>query len=177
VRETTAPGDAPEGQASGVTSVDHEFVWAVSGSISPIENVQIATSFTWWYTNGRGATPGCVPGVLTDADGCHEVEDESDTHLRLSTWFTLGASYQWLEWLNTELTYSHLTSEFAPSGARRNPFWSVDSTVALTATFTLDKIYQEFSGTGTSPAEVVEEQETQDDGSARAAAQAQAVAW
>ena len=171
-----APGDAPESQASGVTSIDHELVWALSGSISPIENVQVATSFTWWYTNGRAASPGCVE-VLTDADGCLDVPDDSDTHLRLSTWFTLGASYQWLDWLNTELTYSHLTSEFAPNGARRNPFWSVDSTLALTATFTLDELYQDFSGTGTSPAEVVEEQETRDDGSARAAAQAQAVAW
>ena len=176
VREVAEADEFTETQASGATTVDHELVVGLSASIAPIENFQVATSFTWWWTNGRAATPGCVP-VLTDADGCFDVPDESDTHLRLSTWFTLGASYQWLDWLNTELTYSHLTSEFAPNGARRNPFWSVDSTLALTATFTLDKIYQEFSGTGTSPAEVVEEQETQDDGSARAAAQAPVVAW
>jgi len=140
-----SPGDQVPPQVAGPTSVDHAATLGLSAALSIIENLSVDTSFTWWWQNGRGLADASVP-VDTASSGTMTVEDGSDTHLRLYTWFTASVGYQVTDWINASLNYSHLTGEFDPDASRRNPFWSPDSAVSLTAAISLDELYNTFSG-------------------------------
>ena len=135
---------AGDSQVGGASRVGHDVTLGLEASLSPIENMSIDATFTWWWQQGLGLADACV-AVDTSPTGETCIEDGSDTHMRLATWFTLGVGYDVLEWLNASLTYGHLTGEFNPSGSRRNPFWSIDSELSLTATVTLDSLYTEFT--------------------------------
>jgi len=133
-------------QAGGSSAVGHSFTFGLSASLAVLENMSIDGSFTWWWQQGRGLADAEVP-VASAPGGVVVLGDGSDSHLRLLTWFTLGVGYDITDWVNASLTYACLTSEFNPDATRRNPFWNVDSSVALTATVTLDKAYNRFFAT------------------------------
>ena len=109
--------------------------------LNPIPNLNIVTSFSWlWRQPNEGDGPFVIDGVLTSPGG-FEVSGRNN-QFRLFTAFGLTVSYNVASWLNVGMNYSHFTTEFAPGGGRRNPFWSEDSTVGLSATVTVDALYR-----------------------------------
>jgi hypothetical protein len=167
------PTDA---QVPGLSRVDHEGTIGLTADVSPLENLVVGTSFTWWWNHGAPLADACLDTMdtLISASGdelC--IEDESETHTRLLTWFTLSAGYQITDWINAEVGYSHLTSEFNPYGTRRNPLWSIDSLVSLTATVTLDKLYMQFTEAEVEAQVDADDSERRQTASARRARRAQ----
>ena len=125
-------GPSPQSHAGNVTLL---------ALVNPIPNLNVLASFSWlWRQPNEGEGPFFVDGVLTSPEG-FEVEG-SNNQFRLFTVFGLSVSYNFASWLNVGLNYSHFTTEFAPDGGRRNPFWSEDSTVGLSATLTVDQLYR-----------------------------------
>jgi hypothetical protein len=143
------PGDAA---ASFVGRLEHAGTIALSVDFSPIERLGLSTSFTWWWQNGVefDGEPTMIP--CDSCAGGFYTDERDTTNMRFLSWFTLGANYDVIDWLNLELYYSHLTSEFSPADpvtgerGRRNPFWSIDSQVGITATLALDGLYTEIAG-------------------------------
>ncbi|MCA9601354.1 MAG: hypothetical protein R3A78_04330 [Polyangiales bacterium] len=147
---------APRCSQSGGPSSDSDAVLAtVFSSLSPIENMTIDTSFTWWWRFGHRLATATVP-VDTAPGGVIQVGDTSDTHMRLATSFSIGASYNIVHWLNLALTLNTFSSEFSANGSRRNPFYNVyDSTIYLTTTVVMDQFYTAYfrstEGSGSTP--------------------------
>jgi hypothetical protein len=136
-------GDIP---STGSARTEHAGTIGLSATLAIIENLSASTSFTWWWTHGAGFQDATVDPVdVTTADGRPFVLADEGTKMRLSTWITAGVAYDITDWLNAELYYSHLTGEFNPVASRRNPLWSFDSQVGLTATVTLDRLYTDFA--------------------------------
>lgn len=110
----------------------------------PIERLNITAvySFMWRVANDLGtATVPTASGPITLADN-------SRTHDRNWQMFYFGVAYDVLDWLNLSVYYYALTTQFSPNGAARNPFFNYDATIGLTATFTLDQLYEELTGHG-----------------------------
>lgn len=145
----TDPGDSA---ASFVGRLEHAGTIALSVDFSPIERLGLSTSFTWWWQNGVEFDGDPVSVPCDSCAGGVYVDDRDTTNMRFLSWFTLGANYDVIDWLNLELYYSHLTSEFSPADpvtgerGRRNPFWSIDSQIGVTATLALDGLYTEIAG-------------------------------
>jgi hypothetical protein len=155
----TDPGDS---SASFVGRLEHAGTVVLSVDFSPIERLGLSSSFTWWWQSGLDLDSDPITVPCDSCPGGVRTLDTEATNMRLSTWFTLGVNYDVVDWLNLEAYYSHLTSEFSEADAetgersRRNPFWSIDSQVGVTATLSLDGLYTEIA----SDAEEEEERPT-----------------
>ena len=62
--------------------------------------------------------------------------------------FYFSVAYDVIDWLNLSLYYYSLTTQFNPNGSARNPFFNYDAAIGLTATVTLDQLYEEITGHG-----------------------------
>ena len=125
----------------GPSSDSDSLIATLFASLSPLDDMTLDMSFTWWWRFGHELADAKVP-VDSAPNGYIVVEDGSDTHMRLATSFSVGASYNIVSWFNLAFTVNTFSSEFAADGSRRNPFFNVyDTTLDLTATVVLDQFY------------------------------------
>lgn len=132
--------------AGGPSSDSDSIITTLFASLSPIDDMTLDMSFTWWWRFGHELATARVP-VDSAPNGYITLEDESETKMRLATSFSVGASYNVVHWLNMAFTVNTFSAEFASDGSRRNPFFNVyDTTVDLTATVVLDQFYSAYFG-------------------------------
>jgi hypothetical protein len=90
-----------------------------------------------------------APADVAINGGNVTLEDESATHWRAFTYFSLAVGYDVLPWLNLQLgvqNAANVAPLYNPDGSVRSPF-TADTQVFLTTTIGLDGLYQEiFSG-------------------------------
>lgn len=155
-------------QVGGPSTVHYAFSAGLGASLVPVEKLSVDLSYSLGVRRGREL----APITLEIAGAEMTFEDESRTHWRYLSSFSLGAGYDIANWLNASLSWTTQQPLPTPEARRPNPFLnSVYSTVSLTATVTVDQLY-----TTLSPRQV-EGEAAQGNGAAQAAAQAPARAW
>lgn len=134
-------GGAAWDQTGGATVSSDRLILALFSSLSFVPNATFDLSFAWVWDFGHGLGDATVP-VLTEPDGQLVISDQSDTHLRVATSFSVGFSYTFEPWINASLSMNTFQGEFQPDGDRSNPFFDIDvTTFNLSATVTLDRFY------------------------------------
>lgn len=127
-------------QIGGPSTIRDDFRFSIGATLTPVEKLNISASFLWWWTLAHPlatATVDTLTGPVT-------IEDESDTHWRNATWFSLEASYDFTKWISGAFGMSTLNPNLNPAGEYYNPFFNINSTLYLTATVTLDALYGEY---------------------------------
>ncbi|MGE0790958.1 MAG: hypothetical protein AB7S26_35130 [Sandaracinaceae bacterium] len=136
------PGGPPEcQQASGQTSARDMLLAGLTLNVSPFSGFTVSASGFYFTTYGFELAPGSVP----INGGGHTVEDESITHWRPYTYFSLAVAYDVLPWLNLQLGVQNsgfVAPLYNPDGSVRSPF-TADTQVYLTTTIGLDGLYNE----------------------------------
>ncbi len=128
-------------QTGGQTVQSDRLILALFSSLSFVPNATFDVSFAWVWDFGYGLKDATVP-VLSEPDGELTIGDQSDTHLRVLTSFSIGFSYTFEPWINASLSLNTFQGEFQPDGDRSNPFFDIDvTTFNLSATITLDRFY------------------------------------
>lgn len=133
--------DDPNRQLLGNSVVHDRLIFALFSSLSFVPNATFDLSFAWVWDFGYGLADARVP-VMSEPDGELVIADQSDTHLRLLTSFSVGFSYTFEPWINASLSLNTFQGEFQADGDRSNPFFDIDvTTIDLGVTVTLDRFY------------------------------------
>lgn len=137
--------------AGGFSTDSDAIIATLFSSLSIFSDLTFDVSFTWWWRFGHELGPATV---IVNGDPV-TFDDMSDTHMRLATNFTIGGSYNVMDWLNLSLNLSTFSAEFNDNGSRRNPFFNVyDSVIDLAATMVIDQFYTAYfdgKGAGKTP--------------------------
>ena len=135
----------------GPSAANHAGNLTLLGVLNATPELNVILSFSWLW---RMANPENAPDGGWRLDGDQvisgpepHVAPERASQARLFTVFGASVGYNVTGWMNLALNYQNLTSEFegddtTGEAIRSNPFWSHNSTVSLTATVTLDQLYQ-----------------------------------
>jgi hypothetical protein len=127
----------------GAMNVNHALTVFVSGSAEVFPRFDFAASYVW--LNSWVYAPPDVQICITT--GCVEPTSVSDpTTYRLSTWIVAALGYKATSEVSLSLGYYNLASQLGPDGQRRNPLWSPNARLFLTATANLDAVYQRLRG-------------------------------
>ncbi len=121
----------------GISNETDEFLAGLAAKLMLIPDLDVSGSLTWIWRRAAGLQDAVVP----TATGEVVVPDSSPTHWRNYTEAGLSLGYLFDEWLHMAFGLYASTSQLAPDGSRRNPFFNVDTHVMLTATVTLDQLY------------------------------------
>lgn len=131
-------------QAGGPTTLRDLLVAGLTLSVAPVPELSIVLQGIWVSAYAHELAPGTVAingGEIT-------LEDESLTHWRNFTYLMLAVAYDVQPWLNLQLGISNsgvMAPLYSPDGSVRGPFNS-DTQIFLSATLTLDTIYQGLFG-------------------------------
>nr|MDQ3031954.1 hypothetical protein [Myxococcota bacterium] len=140
-------GDNFVSQASGGTAFAHIITMGLSMNVTPISGLTVTGSAFWLATEGFGLAPACT-AVLTSRDGFDCQGDNSATHWRHFTSFSLTVAYDVQPWLNLSIGWSNstvLAPVFNADGSVRSPF-NPDNNLFLTASFQIDAVYEALAG-------------------------------
>lgn len=137
----------------GTTSAASDIILAgISATMTPVGGFSINLSAFLYTLHGFGLAPWTSePGqVLTREDNDPIViEDGSPSHWRNFTYISIAVAYQFTPWLNMSLgiqNSGNVASAWNPDGSVRNPLFTPDTQVFLSATFGVDTIYNELFG-------------------------------
>jgi len=142
-----SPGEAPVcTQASGLTTARDVLIGGLTMNVAPFAGFSVSFSgfMLGTYNHEVGATDIDVNG------GQVRLEDDSPTHWRAFTYFSLAVAYDVTPWLNLQLGVQNsgvVAPLFDTSGNVRSPF-SPDTQVFLTTTIGLDSLVGEIVGGG-----------------------------
>jgi len=133
----------------------HSLGLGISATLVATPKLFFSTSFSWNRGWAFGAAGGCVPLEGTgdsreearDPDQCDgEQLPDGETASRDSTFFSVGASYQFNKWLNVGLSIGTSRLYFIDGFDDRNTFFNRGSTISLTTQITLDQLYNDLAG-------------------------------
>lgn len=140
-----APGEAPVcTQASGLTTARDILLGGVTLNVTPFENFNVSFSGFLLGTYNFEIGDAQVPingGVIT-------ATDDSPSHWRAFTYFSLAVAYDVLPWLNLQLGIQNagvVAPLFDSTGNARSPF-SPDTQIFLSTTVGLDTLVGEIAG-------------------------------
>jgi hypothetical protein len=132
-------------QASGVTSEADRIVAGLTINLSPFENFTLTLQTFFLWGNGFGLRNE----TIYTATGNYEVGDGHD-HWRMFSSYSLQAAYDIVPWFNLALGITNATNLepfFSDDGSVRSPF-NPDTQFYLSATITLDSLYESFASSG-----------------------------
>lgn len=161
-----SPGAPPEcQQASGQTTARDILLAGLTLNVAPLPGLTVSASGFYFAAYGHELADAQVP----INGGAETIEDESVTHWRPFTYFSLAVAYDVLPWLNLQLGIQNSGSVaplYDPDGSVRSPF-TADTQVYLTTTFGLDALYGEIAGAGSEDDLTPEERQRRRQGLAR----------
>ncbi|MFK7991944.1 MAG: hypothetical protein AB8I08_38360 [Sandaracinaceae bacterium] len=109
--------------------------------------LNVSLSAFFFTTHGYGLAPAEV--AVDTREEALILEDGSPSHWRNFTFFSLSVGYQFAPWLNASIGIQNsgfLASAYNPDGSIRNPLFTPDTQVFLSATFQLDEVYNGIAG-------------------------------
>ena len=127
-------------QLRGEMNTQNALTLSFFGDLQVARRVDVSASYvilqSWLYAPSD--TPICSP--LTWCVVPMSIADPST--YRVSTWLTASVGYDVTDELSLTLGYYNLAQQLGPLGTRRDPLWSPNARIFLTATGNLDAIYQ-----------------------------------
>lgn len=149
---SAGPGTAPEFATAmcdqlGTASTGRDSILSGFFATLAFDALSINLQAFFFSVYGHELAPAYV-NVATSEEPLM-IADGSPTHWRNFTYFALSVGYQFTSWLNLSLGIqnSHLVaSAWNPDGSIRNPLFTPDTQVFLSATVQLDTIYTEAAG-------------------------------
>ena len=134
----------------GTASAGRDIILAgISATATPIGAFSINLSVFFLSLYGFELAPAYVE-VETSPQPLR-IDDGSPTHWRNFTYIALSVAYQFLPWLNVSLGVQNagiVASAYNPDGSIRNPIFTPDTQVFLSATIGLDSLWGEIAGGG-----------------------------
>ncbi len=133
-------------QVGGASALQHSILSGMSATLT-FGDVSISTSFFFWNGYGYELAPAYVQ--VDTREEPLMIADGSRSHWRNGTYFSLAVSHQTTSWLNLSLGIQNhhvLASAWNPDGSVRNPIFTPDTQVFLSATVQLDTVYEELFG-------------------------------
>lgn len=118
-------------------------------NVTPVEHLTVTLQGAWIFINGHGL----ADAVVDPLSGQLVIPDGSPSHWRAFTYYTLALAYDFVEWLNVSVSIansSFIEPFFNDDGSVRSPF-NPNTQLGLSATFTLDTLYEFLSGGGEEP--------------------------
>lgn len=137
------------GQFGTPTGIEHTILAGLSATMTPIGAFSINLSAFLFIGYGYGLAPAYVD-VATSEEPL-QIDDGSPTHWRNFTYYSLSIAYQFNPWFNLSLGIQNsgvVAPQYDPSGNLYNPLFTPDTQVFLSATLTLDEIWNEIQGSG-----------------------------
>jgi len=132
----------------GTSSSASDIILAgLSATMTPIGPLSINLSAFMFTTQGYGLAPAYID-VATSAEPVR-IDDGSPNHFRNFTYLSLSVAYQAVDWLNLSLGIQNagaVAPLYNPDGNVRNPIFTPDTQVFLTATIGLDAVYGNLFG-------------------------------
>lgn len=144
---TPEPIGATCGQFGTATGIEHTILAGLSATMTPIGAFSINVSAFLFIAHGYGLAPAYV-NVATREEPLR-IDDGSPSHWRNFTYYSISVAYQFTPWLNLSLGIQNsgvVAPQFDPSGNAYNPLFTPDTQVFLTATLTVDEIYNLIAG-------------------------------
>lgn len=110
---------------------------------------ELSINLMYFFFNAYGyeLAPGYI-NVATSEEPLR-IDDGSPTHWRNFQWVALSVGYQFTPWINVALGIQNhwlVDSVYNADGSVRNPLFTPDTQVFLTATLQLDAVYTELAG-------------------------------
>lgn len=135
----------------GTASAGSDVILAgISATMTPIGQFSINLSAFLFTLHGFGLAPWVSePGQVLTSEEPIVIEDGSPSHWRNFTFVSISVAYQFTPWLNMSLGIRNsgfAASAWNPDGSIRNPLFTPDTQVFLSATFGVDTIYNELFG-------------------------------
>ena len=135
----------------GTASAASDIILAgISATMTPVGSFSINLSAFLFTLHGFGLAPWMSePGQILTREQPLVVEDGSPSHWRNFTFVSISVAYQFAPWLNMSLGIQNsgfAASAYNPDGSIRNPLFTPDTQVFLSATFGVDTIYNELFG-------------------------------
>ena len=127
-------------QALGPSSIRDVFVSGVGSQVMLMPGWIVSGGFSWIWALGYGLSDASVPTLAGDVI----LSDQSRTHWRNATSFSVSTTYMAAAWVMLTLAFGSPPmgdSQLKPDGSRRNPFVNRFSQLSLAATVTLDQLY------------------------------------
>jgi hypothetical protein len=128
-------------QASGVTNGRDILLAGLTLTIMPLAGLTVSGSGFYMATYGEELAPASIP----INGGTTTLDDQSLTHWRAFTYFSLAVAYDVLPWLNLQLgiqNAANVAPLYNPDGSVRSPF-TADTQIFLSTTVGLDGVYEE----------------------------------
>lgn len=132
----------PSDQLSGTAFPKHELNVSFRAETGLLQRLTLITELGMRYAV-RYALQGNVDvcGVVTT--GCVAIESDEDApRWGVSTLFDLGLSYSLTDYLSMDAAYTNLSGQLGADGQRRSVFHSPDARFGISATLSLDVVYQ-----------------------------------
>ncbi|MGE0790751.1 MAG: hypothetical protein AB7S26_34070 [Sandaracinaceae bacterium] len=135
----------------GTASSSSDIILAgISATMTPVGPFSINLSAFMYTLYGFGLAPWVSDdGQIVTRETPLVIEDGSPSHWRNFTYISLSVAYQFTSWLNISLGIQN-SGNVAPlynsDGSIRNPLFTPDTQVFLSATLGLDTIYNELFG-------------------------------
>ncbi len=104
-------------------------------------------SAMYFITNSWKYGPQDNPTISLQSGGAVPLSIENPTTHSVGTWALVSADYDALDEMSIGVGYYNQTNQIGPDGQRRNPFWSPEARIFLTATANLDVIFRHFEPT------------------------------
>ncbi len=140
------PGQPPLcTQAGGQSTIRDILIGGLSLSVMPLAGLTVSMSGFYMAAYGHELATASVP----INGGTETVPDESLTHWRPYTYFSLAVAYDVLPWLNLQLGIQNagvVAPLYNPNGSVRSPF-NTDTQIFLSTTLSLDGVYEQIVGT------------------------------
>ena len=157
------PGQPPIcSQAGGATTARDILIAGLTLSVSPYPGLSVSAGGFTMSAYGHEVSSGDV----SINGGQVQLTDDSPTHWRPYTYFSLSVAYDVSPWLNLQLGVQNAAVAaplYNPDGSVRSPF-TADTQVFLTTTLGLDSLYGEISGGGGDDDLTPEERQRRRDG-------------
>jgi hypothetical protein len=135
------PGVSDPNQIGGLTNTMLSGNIGLYAGLAPIPELSFWAQWQNQWNLGRGLADATVP-VDSAPGGTMVLEDMSQTHTRVLTYFGVGVSWLINAWINTTFSYSSYNSSLDGSGNIYNPFYNPASVFTLQAVLILDRVYE-----------------------------------
>jgi hypothetical protein len=148
----TGGGSAPEINTTscdqlGTPSAARDTILAGLSATTSIDNFSISLSAFIFTLYGYELAPAYID--VATSENPIQIDDGSPSHWRNFTYVSLAVAYQFTPWLNLSLgiqNAGNVAPAYNPDGSIRNPIFTPDTQVFLSATVGLDSVYDELFG-------------------------------
>ncbi len=131
----------------GTSSAARDTMVAGLTAIFNFDELSIAAQYVFVNAYGYELAPAYV-NVATREEPLM-IADGSPSHWRNFNYFGISVGYQFAPWINVSIGIQNSVgqaSAYNPDGSIRNPIFTPDTSVYLSASMQLDTIYQEIAG-------------------------------